>query len=118
MQQPCCACRAADWKAALSWLRWLLEKFGPDPLLLSRIGYVQLALGHLPAAEATFARAAAIAATPAYGTDKVVQAAVRRNQGLLLTANQDYKGTTTLSHTTPKTICTTCFVACHDNSLI
>ena len=61
-------------------------------MLLSRIGYVQLALGHVGAAEATFARAAAIAATPAYGTDKEVQAAVRRNQGLLLTANQDYKG--------------------------
>ncbi|KAK9868400.1 hypothetical protein WJX84_009501 [Apatococcus fuscideae] len=84
--------RAADWKAALSWLRWLLQCMGPDPLLLSRIGYVQLALGHLPAAEATFARAAAAAAAPAYGTDKAVQAAVRRNQGLLLTANQDYKG--------------------------
>ena len=84
--------RAADWKAALSWLRWLLDKFGPDPLLLSRIGYVQLALGHVPAAEATFARTAAIAATPAYGTDKTVQAAVRRKQGLLLAANQDYKG--------------------------
>ncbi|KAK9844624.1 hypothetical protein WJX74_004886 [Apatococcus lobatus] len=84
--------RAADWKAALSWLRWLLQRQGQDPLLLSRIGYVQLALGHVGAAEATFARAAAIAATPAYGTDKEVQAAVRRNQGLLLTANQDYKG--------------------------
>ena len=85
-------CRAADWKAALSWLRWLLDKLGPDPLLLSRIGYVQLAMGHIPAAEVTFARTAAIAATPAYGTDKMVQAAVRRNQGLLLAANQDYKG--------------------------
>lgn len=74
-------------------MRWLLQRQGQDPLLLSRIGYVQLALGHVGPAEATFARAAAIAATPTYGTDKEVQAAVRRNQALLLTANQDYKGT-------------------------
>ena len=67
-------------------------------LLLSRIGYVQLALGHVGPAEASFARAAAIAATPAYGTDKEVQAAVRRNQGLLLTAHQDYKGIACCSH--------------------
>ena len=84
--------RSRDYVVALRWLAWLLERRKGDVQLLSKIGYVQLVLGDLRAAAASFqdvikaVAAAGPEATPAN------RRLVRRNQGLLLFAEQDYKG--------------------------
>ena len=77
---------------ALRWLGWLLERRKGDLQLLSRIGYVQLVLGDLRAAAASFQdviKAVAAAGPAAKPADRRL---LRRNQGLLLFAEQDYKG--------------------------
>lgn len=82
---------------ALRWLGWLLERRKGDLQLLSRIGYVQLVLGDLRAAAASFQdviKAVAAAGPAAKATDRRL---LRRNQGLLLFAEQDYKGAPVLS---------------------
>ncbi|BDA49206.1 Trafficking protein particle complex subunit 12 [Coccomyxa sp. Obi] len=84
--------RAREYVVALRWLGWLLDRRKGDVQLLSKIGYVQLVLGDLRAAAASFQdviRAVAAAGPLATPADRRL---VRRNQGLLLFAEQDYKG--------------------------
>lgn len=85
--------RAREYVVALRWLGWMLERRKRDVQLLCKIGYVQLVLGDLRAAAASFQDV--IKAVAALGPEATPpdRRLVRRNQGLLLFAEQDYKGT-------------------------
>ena len=89
LQKALWICRAREYVTALRWLANAQDAYPDDGALLSRIGYVQLALGDLRAASATLGQAAAV--LPLGGTS--AQAALaRRNRALLLFAEQDYQG--------------------------
>ncbi len=77
---------------ALRWLAWLLDRRKGDVELLSRTGYVQLVLGDLRAAAASFQDVIAAVAAAGPAATPADRRLLRRNQGLLLFAEQDYKG--------------------------
>ena len=86
-------CRSKEYKIALRWLSWLLTDRREDPGLRSVVGYVQLMLGDISAADRTFHKAAELlsgARTP--DQQRRNQALVRRHQGLLLFARNDFAG--------------------------
>ena len=86
-------CRSKEYKIALRWLSWLLTERREDPGLWSVVGYVQLMLGDISAADRTFHKAAELlsgARTP--DQQRRNQAVVRRHQGLLLFARNDFAG--------------------------
>ena len=85
--------RSKEYKVALRWLSWLLTERRDDPGLWSIVGYVQLMLGDISVADRTFHKAAELlsaAQTPQQ--NKRNQAIVRRHQGLLLFARNDFAG--------------------------
>lgn len=47
-------CRLKEYKIALQWLMWMLEKHPDNIYLLSTAGYVQLNIGHTDAAAQSF----------------------------------------------------------------
>ncbi len=78
---------------ALRWLSWLLIERRDDPGLWSVVGYVQLMLGDITAADRTFHKAAELlgsARSP--DQQRQAQAIIRRHQGLLLFARNDFAG--------------------------
>lgn len=48
------AYRAREYAAAFEWLGWALDQQPDDPVLRSRVGYLQMAVGDINAAIATF----------------------------------------------------------------
>lgn len=85
--------RSKEYKVALRWLSWLLTERRDDPGLWSIVGYVQLMLGDISVADRTFHKAAELlsgAQTPQQLQRN--QAIVRRHQGLLLFARNDFAG--------------------------
>ena len=85
--------RSKEYKVALRWLSWLLTERRDDPGLWSIVGYVQLMLGDISVADRTFHKAAELlsaAQTPQQKQRN--QAIVRRHQGLLLFARNDFAG--------------------------
>ncbi|KAL3133961.1 hypothetical protein ABBQ32_008408 [Trebouxia sp. C0010 RCD-2024] len=85
--------RSKEYKVALRWLSWLLTERRDDPGLWSVVGYVQLMLGDIAVADRTFHKAAELlsaAQTPEQKQRN--QAIVRRHQGLLLFARNDFAG--------------------------
>ena len=88
-----CNDRSKEYKVALRWLSWLLTERRDDPGLWSTVGYVQLMLGDISAADRTFHKASELlsgARTP--DQQRRNQAIVRRHQGLLLFARNDFAG--------------------------
>lgn len=86
-------CRSKEYKVALRWLSWLLIERRDDPGLWSVVGYVQLMLGDNTAADRTFHKAAelfGIARSP--DQQRQAQAIIRRHQGLLMFARNDFAG--------------------------
>ena len=86
-------CRSKEYKVALRWLSWLLIERREDPGLWSVVGYVQLMLGDITAADRTFHKAAELlgsARSPEQ--QRQAQAIKRRHQGLLLFARNDFAG--------------------------
>lgn len=91
--------RSKEYKVALRWLSWLLTERRDDPGLWSVVGYVQLMLGDIAVADRTFHKAAELlsaAQTPEQKQRN--QAIVRRHQGLLLFARNDFAGAACLLH--------------------
>ncbi|KAL0045571.1 hypothetical protein WJX82_010333 [Trebouxia sp. C0006] len=85
--------RSKEYKVALRWLSWLLIERREDPGLWSVVGYVQLMLGDITAADRTFHKAAELlgsARSPEQ--QRQAQAIKRRHQGLLLFARNDFAG--------------------------
>ena len=85
--------RSKEYKVALRWLSWLLTERRDDPGLWSVVGYVQLMLGDISVADRTFHKAAELlsaAQTPQQKQRNL--AIVRRHQGLLLFARNDFAG--------------------------
>ena len=70
-----------------------------DPGLWSVAGYVQLMLGHIPAADRTFHKAAELySRAPSPDQQRKAQAIARRHQGLLLFARNDFAGQISINH--------------------
>ncbi|KAL3133962.1 hypothetical protein ABBQ32_008408 [Trebouxia sp. C0010 RCD-2024] len=91
--------RSKEYKVALRWLSWLLTERRDDPGLWSVVGYVQLMLGDIAVADRTFHKAAELlsaAQTPEQKQRN--QAIVRRHQGLLLFARNDFAGAACVLH--------------------
>ena len=85
--------RSKEYKVALRWLSWLLMERRDDPGLWSIIGYVQLMLGDISVADTTFHRAAELLSAAQTPQQKLRnQSIVRRHQGLLLFARNDFAG--------------------------
>ncbi|KAL0034106.1 hypothetical protein WJX79_009156 [Trebouxia sp. C0005] len=85
--------RSKEYKVALRWLSWLLTERRDDPGLWSVVGYVQLMLGDIAAADRTFQKAAELlASTRSPDQQRQAQALIRRHQGLLLFARNDFAG--------------------------
>lgn len=84
--------RAREYVVALRWLGWLLERRKGDVQLLSKVGYVQLVLGDLRAAAASFQNVIKVVASAGPEATPADRRLVHHNQGLLLFAEQDYKG--------------------------
>lgn len=85
--------RNKEYKSALRWISWLLRERREDPGLWSVAGYVQLMLGDIAAADRTFHKAAELfsrASSP--DQQRQAQAIMRRHQGLLLFARNDFAG--------------------------
>jgi hypothetical protein len=89
---PGAARRNRQYVVALRWLGWLLERRKGDAELLSRVGYVQLILGDIKAAAVTFQKVMALVAEGGPDVPRASKHLVRRNQGLLKFAEQDYRG--------------------------
>ena len=85
--------RSKEYKVALRWLSWLLTERRDDPGLWSIVGYVQLMLGDISVADRTFHKAAELlSAAQTVEQKQRNQAIVRRHQGLLLFARNDFAG--------------------------
>ncbi|KAK9808151.1 hypothetical protein WJX73_002349 [Symbiochloris irregularis] len=78
-------CSAREYGAALEWVGWALDQHPDDPVLQSRVGHLQLALGDISAASATFKALSGNAARMPAGL-------LQRNRGLLLFAQGDFQG--------------------------
>ena len=85
--------RSKEYKIALRWLSWLLKQRGNDPDVWSAVGYVQLMLGDINAADRTFRKVAEVMSN-AQGPkqQQQLQALVHQHQGLLLFARNDFPG--------------------------
>lgn len=84
--------RAREYVVALRWLGWLLDRRKGDAQLQSKVGYVQLVLGDLKAAAASFQSVADLVAAAGAAVSAAGRRLMRRNRGLLLFAEQDFKG--------------------------
>lgn len=85
--------RSKEYKVALRWLSWLLIERRDDPGLWSVVGYVQLMLGDIAAADRTFQKAAELLASArSPDQQRQAQAIIQRHQGLLLFARNDFGG--------------------------
>lgn len=94
-----CNNRSKEYKVALRWLSWLLTERRDDPGLWSTVGYVQLMLGDISAADRTFHKAAELlTAARMPEQQRRNQAIVRRHQGLLLFARNDFAGQSGCTH--------------------
>lgn len=86
-------CRSKEYKVALRWLSWLLKERRDDPGLWSIVGYVQLMLGDIAAADRTFHKAAELFSNGCNpDQQRQAQAIMRRHQGMLLFARNDFAG--------------------------
>lgn len=110
----CCAdalqylLRSKEYKTALRWLSWLLTERGDDPHIWSVVGYVQLMLGDINAADRTFQKAArSMSAVQSPQQQRQAQALRHQHQGLLLFARSDFPGMVSLEYT-----CAACHCTC------
>ena len=86
-------CRRKEYKVALQWLSWLLKERGDDAAVWSVVGYIQLMLGDITAADRTLQKAAKLmSSAQAPEQQRQAQALVHHRQGLLLFARNDFVG--------------------------